>query len=103
VAASVRTCIGCRRKADAASLARLVLAPDGSLSAVPSRGGHPGRGASLHPTEACVRAAIAADAFVRAFRGRRPSRDGRPSSVEDVLRCLQVISPVSVPLSPSDE
>jgi len=53
---------------------RLVLRPEGGLAAGP-RGEFPGRGASLHPREACVKAALASGAFMRAFRGRRPSQD----------------------------
>jgi len=53
---------------------RVVLRPDGGL-AVGARGAFPGRGASLHPSEACVKAALAGGAFLRAFRGRRPSGD----------------------------
>jgi predicted RNA-binding protein YlxR (DUF448 family) len=34
-----------------------------------------GRGASLHPTEACVRKAFKTGAFARAFKGRAESLD----------------------------
>ena len=71
-------------------MVRLVLAADGRLLAGPRRGRSPGRGASLHLAESCVRAALATDAFVRAFRGRRPSSDGRPWSVAEVLAALQL-------------
>lgn len=52
-----RTCVGCRSAADASELLRLVLGPDGSVVADP-RGGAVGRGAWVHPTAECVRAAV---------------------------------------------
>src|SRR5882724_6361244 len=67
-AAPVRTCIGCRQPAPLAQLVRLVLV-DGQ-PVVDARRVLPGRGASLHPTESCVRAAISHGAFGRAFRCR---------------------------------
>lgn len=68
-----RTCIGCRLAKPATELVRLV-APNGVLSVVPSR--QPaesvqpsrGRGAWLHPLEACVLSALKTRAFSRAFR-----------------------------------
>ena len=63
---SSRTCIGCRRGAAATELVRLVVGA-GQLRAGP-RGDQPGRGASIHPKEACVVAAIKSHAFARAFR-----------------------------------
>jgi predicted RNA-binding protein YlxR (DUF448 family) len=66
--ASVRTCIGCRRAAPASELVRVVLV-DGQ-PVVDARRALPGRGASLHPSEACVRAALSHQAFGRAFRCR---------------------------------
>jgi len=52
-----RTCVGCRSAAEASDLLRLVLGPDGSVVADP-RGGALGRGAWVHPTAECVRAAV---------------------------------------------
>jgi predicted RNA-binding protein YlxR (DUF448 family) len=63
---STRTCIGCRRQARATELVRLVT-EDGRLRPGP-RAGHPGRGASIHPRESCVVAAVERRAFARAFR-----------------------------------
>lgn len=65
MAISIRTCIGCRRRAPATQLVRLV-AIDGQVSPV-SRTGRSGRGASIHPREACVTTAIERRAFARAF------------------------------------
>jgi len=67
-AASTRTCIGCRRPAAAASLVRLVVRDGRVEIAAAGRGARSGRGASIHPTEACARAAIKQRAFGRAFR-----------------------------------
>ncbi|HET6146249.1 MAG TPA: YlxR family protein [Polyangia bacterium] len=64
----MRTCIGCRRRAPAAELVRLVLV-DGRPT-VDAERRRVGRGASMHPSEACVRAALAKGAFGRAFRRR---------------------------------
>ena len=50
----VRTCVGCRLRADRAGLLRVVVA-DGVLVVDPRRR-LPGRGASVHPDPACVRA-----------------------------------------------
>ena len=67
-----RTCVGCRKRAPAASLVRLALR-DGRL--VPWGAGRArptGRGASLHAQAdgACLRAALKAGAFARAFRSK---------------------------------
>jgi predicted RNA-binding protein YlxR (DUF448 family) len=65
-AASVRTCIGCRRRAPAADLVRIVV--DGTRLVFGRRGGRPGRGASLHPRRECLAAAVARRALPRAFK-----------------------------------
>jgi predicted RNA-binding protein YlxR (DUF448 family) len=79
--APTRTCVGCRRRSPVAELARLALA-DVDVDADADAGasgrrvvlwgrttGRPtGRGASLHPDEACLRAALKTGAFARAFR-----------------------------------
>lgn len=88
----IRTCIGCRRRAAAAVLLRVVVASDaigkaterdltvrppgeqpgggsGALPVVPDpRGRIPGRGAWLHPDPGCVALAQRRRAFVRALR-----------------------------------
>ena len=67
---SERTCVGCRRRALTDALARVALR-DGSLVFWgPGRVRPAGRGASLHPDAGCLRAALKAGAFARAFRGQ---------------------------------
>jgi len=68
----IRTCVGCRRRAAAAELVRVVLVDDRPtvLASLEARRRRVGRGASLHAREACVRAALAQGAFGRAFRRR---------------------------------
>lgn len=62
----VRTCIGCRKRADKSVLVR-IIATDGiavvDFSAVAS-----GRGAWVHPHSECVNAAVKRRAFGRALR-----------------------------------
>ncbi|HEY5959957.1 MAG TPA: DUF448 domain-containing protein [Polyangiaceae bacterium] len=52
----VRTCIGCRKEGTPEDLVRMVLAPDGGV-AFDLAGGAVGRGAWVHPTEACLQKA----------------------------------------------
>lgn len=62
----VRTCVGCRGRAPAAELLR-VVAREGA--AVPDfRRQLPGRGAHLHPDPACLALAERRRAFPRALR-----------------------------------
>lgn len=65
-AAPVRTCVGCRERAAAAELLR-VVAVDGSVVPDPARR-LPGRGASVHRDPACLALAERRRAFVRALR-----------------------------------
>ena len=70
----VRTCVGCRRRAPVTDLLRVVvrgsrLIPD------PARR-LPGRGASVHPTPECLRAADRRRAFPRALRVGAPLETG---------------------------
>lgn len=68
-----RTCIGCRRKADASELIRIVL--DGEspgVVRVDPRRRMPGRGAHLHPSPDCLEAALRRRAFARALRSATP-------------------------------
>jgi predicted RNA-binding protein YlxR (DUF448 family) len=66
VTGPVRTCVGCRTRAPAPELLR-VVARDGVV--LPDEGGRePGRGAHLHPTVACLELAERRRAFARALR-----------------------------------
>jgi uncharacterized protein len=86
---AIRTCIGCRQRAPAAELLRVVVAPDAigkaaprpnerqkdaprgpaALPVVPDpRHRAPGRGAWLHRDPGCVELAERRRAFARAFR-----------------------------------
>ena len=62
----VRTCLGCRQRADTSSLLR-VVASGGEVVPDPSAT-LPGRGAWVHPTVNCVESAIKKRAFGRALR-----------------------------------
>ncbi|MDP9459899.1 MAG: YlxR family protein [Actinomycetota bacterium] len=62
----VRTCVGCRRRAPVSDLLRVVVR-SGALVPDPRRR-LPGRGASVHPTPECLRAAERRRAFTRALR-----------------------------------
>ncbi|WP_184234284.1 YlxR family protein [Conyzicola lurida] len=62
----VRTCLGCRARADRSALLRVVVR-DGVVVADPSAI-LPGRGAWVHPTVQCVEASVKRKAFGRAFR-----------------------------------
>ena len=62
----VRTCVGCRVRAPADELLRVVVR-SGALVPDPRRR-LPGRGASLHPTPECLHAAERRRAFPRALR-----------------------------------
>lgn len=64
-----RTCVGCRVVADKQSLVRFVRDSRGIL-AVDAEGVAPGRGAHLHPTRACLQAALRGGGFFRAMRGK---------------------------------
>jgi len=59
-----RTCVGCRAVCPASELVRLVRSGQGVAVSARSAG----RGAWLHPRAECVRAAVKARAFSRAFR-----------------------------------
>ncbi|HET9256934.1 MAG TPA: YlxR family protein [Pseudonocardiaceae bacterium] len=62
----IRTCVGCRTRAAASGLLR-VVAVDGAVVPDPRRR-HPGRGAWLHPDTGCLRLAERRRAFSRALR-----------------------------------
>jgi predicted RNA-binding protein YlxR (DUF448 family) len=70
----VRTCVGCRKKTSVDDLLRVVVVA-GTLVPDPRRI-LPGRGASLHPTAECLRAAERRRAFQRALRSSVPVEAG---------------------------
>ncbi|MGO1510731.1 MAG: YlxR family protein [Actinomycetaceae bacterium] len=91
----VRTCIGCRSRADRSHLVRIVLAPPARV-VVDESASAPGRGAWLHPERACLDQAVRRRAFGRALRAAGPvdaddvtwwfvsrSTDGEGSSVQE--------------------
>jgi len=53
----LRTCAGCHATAPRATLIRVVCLPDGSPDVDPA-GTRPGRGAYVHPSRACIEAAV---------------------------------------------
>ncbi|WP_309970901.1 YlxR family protein [Aeromicrobium panaciterrae] len=66
----LRTCIGCRERADKTTLVRVVAAKESTTTVVTpdlSRS-LPGRGAHLHPTARCLELATRRKAFGRALR-----------------------------------
>jgi uncharacterized protein len=69
-AGPLRTCVGCRARADRASLLRVVVA--GGVLAVDPLRRLPGRGASVHPDLVCVDLADKRRAFTRALRVEGP-------------------------------
>ena len=66
----VRTCVGCRVRADKSSLVRIVAR--NSQLVVDSTASLPGRGAWLHPQIQCYQLAVKRRAFGRALRETRP-------------------------------
>jgi len=74
VGAVVRTCIGCRERADATTLVRCVAVqePTTSVVAPDLDGSLSGRGAHLHPTTRCLELATRRKAWGRALRIEGP-------------------------------
>lgn len=70
MAVPLRTCVGCRRRAPASELLR-VVARDGALAPDPRRL-LPGRGAHVHPDPRCLELAVRRRAFPRALRVSGP-------------------------------
>jgi predicted RNA-binding protein YlxR (DUF448 family) len=70
----VRTCIGCRQRADKTTLVRVVAVQESATTVVTPdpRGTLPGRGAHLHPTTRCLELATRRKAFGRALRVEGP-------------------------------
>ncbi|MCT2584658.1 YlxR family protein [Actinophytocola gossypii] len=70
----VRTCVGCRARAEAGELLRVALV-DGELAPDPRRRAS-GRGAWLHPRPSCLDKAERRRAFARALRVPGPLDTG---------------------------
>jgi predicted RNA-binding protein YlxR (DUF448 family) len=65
----IRTCIGCRERAEKSTLVRVVAAGDPPSTVVLDPDGRrPGRGAHLHPDPGCLDLAVRRKAFGRALR-----------------------------------
>ncbi|MFD4366594.1 YlxR family protein [Rhodococcus sp. NPDC058521] len=67
----VRTCVGCRERAQTVDLLRIVVGehgPQGAVLVPDPRRRLPGRGAWLHPTADCLSLAERRRAFGRALR-----------------------------------
>jgi predicted RNA-binding protein YlxR (DUF448 family) len=62
-----RTCVGCRERAPKRVFVRIVRAPAGTAKLDPA-GAAPGRGAYVHPSAACARAALTGNRLARALR-----------------------------------
>ena len=62
----MRTCVGCKERAEKSSLLRLVVVGDVIQPDPQAR--LPGRGAYLHPSQACLDLALRRRAFPRALR-----------------------------------
>ncbi|GAA3529977.1 YlxR family protein [Aeromicrobium panaciterrae] len=81
----LRTCIGCRERADKTTLVRVVAARESDITVVTpdlSRS-LPGRGAHLHPTARCLELATRRKAFGRALRVEGPLDLTRLSAMID--------------------
>src|SRR6516162_10424100 len=74
----VRTCVGCKERAAKSSLLRLVMAGDVIVPDPQAR--QPGRGAYLHPSQACFELARRRRAFSRALRVAGPLSDASLAS-----------------------
>lgn len=81
----VRTCVGCGEKGSRKELLRLVADSEGVLTLDPHKRA-PGRGAWVHPNEACLAKAESMRAVGRAFRGR--VRPPPPGTLLDLARRL---------------
>jgi hypothetical protein len=78
----IRTCIGCRKRAAATELLRVVAATDSHLLIPDPRRRAPGRGAWVHPVAECVDLAERRRAFARALRCPGPMD---PSPIREYL------------------
>ncbi|NEE00030.1 YlxR family protein [Phytoactinopolyspora halotolerans] len=83
----IRTCVGCRSRAEKSALLRVVVEGSGpDMGLVPDPDGkRPGRGAYIHPSTGCLDAAERRRAFTRSFRR------GGPLDVTLVRRWLEAV------------
>ncbi|WP_210438202.1 YlxR family protein [Nocardioides xinjiangensis] len=91
----VRTCVGCRARATASELLRVVAGSDaeGRPALVPDPDRRaPGRGAHVHPTLECWQLAVRRRAFPRALRSGATLA---AAPVEDHIRATSGPSPTS--------
>jgi predicted RNA-binding protein YlxR (DUF448 family) len=63
----VRTCVACRQEAGKNALIRIVRQTDGTAT-IDRTGRAPGRGAYLHPTQACIEQARKRKALERSLK-----------------------------------
>ncbi|MET3173509.1 UNVERIFIED_ORG: putative RNA-binding protein YlxR (DUF448 family) [Arthrobacter sp. UYCu721] len=90
-----RTCIGCRKKALRSELLRLVAEGSGSTAVlVDERRRMAGRGAWLHPSEACLALAVKRRAFGRALNGAT----GSTAVERRIMAGKQDAGPLQIPL-----
>lgn len=85
---SFRTCVGCGEKGLRVDLLRLVANPAGVLVLDRDKRA-PGRGAWVHPTQACLEQAETMRAIGRAFRGR--VRPPPPGALREEARRLGLV------------
>ena len=64
-----RTCVGCRATSPKHTMIRLVRSPGGAVAVDPT-GKAPGRGAYVHETRSCIRAAVRGGSIGRALKVR---------------------------------
>jgi uncharacterized protein len=87
--------VGCRHRAAATELVRLVIVA-GGLCPGP-RGRRSGRGASIHPREACIMAAIKAGALTRALRAPLGlPRVGRGATDQDAELVRRLVKDIQI-------
>ena len=84
----VRTCVGCRERAQQGDLLR-VVSESGRLVPDPRRE-RTGRGAYVHLSQECVSAALARKAFGRALR------TGGALDPQDLMHALQLLTAPNV-------
>ena len=70
--ASTRLCVGCRRDDARESLLRFAIGPDAPYLAPDPLRRLGGRGVSVHPTRACITAAVKKGGFAKALRKSVP-------------------------------